>query len=197
MLYAKDFRQAARERLTGYWITAVLCTLVYSSLVSALEATLVGMILLGGPLWYGFNTFWLAQVRWQRPGLGVLFEGLQRCFGNSIAVYLLQGIFLFLWGLLLVVPGVVKSYSYALTPYILSDHPEMDAIEVIDLSRDMMTGNKWRLFCLDMSFFGWILLGILTLGIGFIWLNPYMQCARAAFYEDVRAEYEEGTAANE
>ncbi len=194
MLYAKDFRQAARQKLAGYWITALLVSLLFTFLNGALQATFIGFILLGGPLWYGINSYYLAVIRWQRPGVGVLFEGLNRCFGTSIAVYLLCSIFTILWSLLFVIPGIVKSYSYAMAPFILADHPDMDAIEVIDESRAMMVGNKWRLFCLDMSFFGWFLLCILTLGIGSLWLAPYMGCTRAQFYEAVRVEYEQAQA---
>ncbi len=190
MLYAKDFRQAARQKLAGGWMMAVLCALVYSVLAGALQATVIGVILLGGPFWWGYHSFWLAQIRWQKPGLEKLFDGLQKCFVNSIAVYLLQGIFTFLWGLLFVIPGIVKGYSYAMAPYILADHPDMDAIAVIDTSRNMMTGNKWRLFCLDMSFIGWHILCGLTMGIGYLWLSPYIACSRAQFYEAVRTEYE-------
>ncbi|MBQ8401408.1 MAG: DUF975 family protein [Clostridia bacterium] len=191
MLYARDFRQAARQCLSGCWGMAVLCAVVYGLLSGALSATVVGMILLGGPFWYGYHAFWLEQTRRRRPGLEVLFEGLQKCFVNSIAVYLLQGIFAFLWGLLFVIPGIVKGYSYAMTPYILRDHPEMEALEMIDTSRAMMDGNKWRLFCLDLSFIGWYLLCTLTFGIASLYVIPYVQCARAQFYEAVRAEYAE------
>jgi len=190
MMYAKDFRDAARKCLGGCWITAILCAVVYSLLSGALNATVVGLILLGGPFAYGYTTFWLGQVRWQKPGLEVLFSGLQQSFVNSIAVYLLQGIFTFLWGLLLVIPGIIKGYSYALSMYILRDHPEMEALEVIDTSRAMMDGNKWRLFCLDLSFIGWYLLCAVTFGIAGLYVGPYVQCARAQFYEAVKAEYE-------
>ena len=190
MMYAKDFRDAARKCLGGCWITAILCAVVYSLLSGALNATVVGMILLGGPFAYGYTAFWLGQVRWQKPGLEVLFSGLQQSFVNSIAVYLLQGIFTFLWGLLFVIPGIIKGYSYALSMYILRDHPEMEALEVIDTSRAMMDGNKWRLFCLDLSFIGWYLLCAVTFGIAGLYVGPYVQCARAQFYEAVKAEYE-------
>ncbi len=187
MSYAK----MAKQKLTGCWTAAVLITLLYSVLMGALSATVLGSILLGGPLWYGLHTFYLGQIRMEKPGVGVLFDGLHYCLGTSIVVYLLQGIFTFLWSLLFFIPGIVKSYSYAMAPYILVDHPDMDALEVIDESRAMMDGNKWRLFCLDVSFLGWILLCVLTLGIGYFWLIPYMGCARAQFYEVIRSEYEQ------
>lgn len=92
--------------------------------------------------------------------------------------------------LLFIIPGIVKSFSYAMTPYILEENPELSANEAIDRSRAMMKGHKFDLFWLYLSFIGWILLSILTLGIGLLWLAPYMQTATAAFYEDVKADYE-------
>ena len=191
MLYAKDFREAARKSLAGCWGIAVITALLYGILNSALQATFLGTLILGGPLWFGYHSFWLKQVRWQKPDIGSLFDGLQQCFVNSIVVFLLQGIFTFLWGLLFVIPGIIKGYSYAMAPYILADNPGMDALEVIDTSRNMMKGNKWQLFCLDLSFIGWHILCILSMGIGYLWLSPYIACARAHFYETVKAEYAE------
>ena len=190
MLYAKDFREAAGKSLMGCWGMAVITALLYSFLSGALQATLIGMIVLGGPLWFGYHSFWLKQIRWQKPDIGMLFEGLQKCLVNSIAVYLLQGIITFFWSLLFVIPGIIKMYSYAMAPYILADNPDMDAMEVIDTSRNMMNGNKWSLFCLDLSFIGWHILCALSMGIGYLWLSPYIACARAHFYETVKAEYQ-------
>lgn len=190
MLYAKDIREAARQKLASYWCPAVVVALLYGILNSAVTATCIGMILLGGPLWYGYHTYWLERVRLQRPEIGTLFAGLSTSFGTSIAAYLLQGIFTFLWGLLFVIPGIIKGYSYALTPYLLADYPLMDALEAIDTSRAMMHGNKWRLFCLDMSFIGWYLLCAVTFGIAGLYVVPYTACARAQFYEVVKTEYE-------
>lgn len=96
-----------------------------------------------------------------------------------------------LWSFLLIIPGIIKAFSYAMTPYILEDCPELTATEAIHRSRMMMHGHKFDLFWLYLSFIGWWLLSILTLGIGFIWLMPYMQTAAAGFYEEVKAEYEQ------
>ena len=84
------------------------------------------------------------------------------------------------------IPGIIKSYSYAMTMYILADHPEMAPLDAIAESKRIMTGNKWRLFCLDLSFIGWLVLCILTFGILTLWVAPYQQCARAEFYESIR-----------
>jgi len=94
----------------------------------------------------------------------------------------------FLWTLLFVIPGLVMSFAYAMTPYILEEHPELDAWEASNRSREMMRGHKWQLFCLYLSFLGWFLLCILSLGIGFFWLSPFMQASEAAFYNDLKAE---------
>ena len=101
----------------------------------------------------------------------------------------LMGIYMFLWMLLLVVPGIIKAIAYSLTPYILKDYPELSVNQAINLSVKMMKGHKMRYFLLTLSFIGWGLLGILTLGIGYIWLTPYMYTTTAAFYQDVKNEY--------
>lgn len=102
---------------------------------------------------------------------------------------LLSGIFVFLWSLLLVIPGIIKLFSYSMTKYILEEYPELTASEAIDRSRAMMQGHKFDLFWLYLSFIGWALLCVLTAGIGYLWLVPYMETAEAAFYEDVKADY--------
>ena len=102
----------------------------------------------------------------------------------------LMYLFIFLWSLLLVIPGIIKTFSYAMTPYILEEHPELTANEAIDHSRAMMKGHKFDLFWLILSFIGWMILCLFTFGIGYLWLLPYMQTSVAGFYEDVKADYE-------
>jgi len=102
----------------------------------------------------------------------------------------LMRLFIFLWSLLFLIPGIIKSFSYAMTLYILEENPELSANEAIDRSRAMMKGHKFDYFWLLLSFIGWAFLSIFTLGIGLLWLMPYMQTASGAFYEDVKADYE-------
>ena len=102
----------------------------------------------------------------------------------------LMSLFIFLWSLLLVIPGIIKAFSYAMTPFILEENPELGANEAIDRSRAMMKGHKFDLFWLALSFIGWLFLCLFTFGIGNLWLSPYMQTAFASFYEDVKADYE-------
>jgi uncharacterized membrane protein len=108
---------------------------------------------------------------------------------HHVAGFLLEGIFIALWSLLFYIPGIIKSLSYAMTNYILVDYPDLSANKAIDLSRAMMKDRKFDLFYLYLSFIGWFLLGILTLGIGLFWVCPYVQAAQASFYQDVKADY--------
>jgi uncharacterized membrane protein len=96
-----------------------------------------------------------------------------------------MGLYVVLWSLLLVIPGIIKSYSYALVPYLLKDNKKLEYNDVITKSRKLMDGHKFDLFVLDLSFLGWAILACLTFGIGFLWFVPYLQTTRAAFYEDL------------
>lgn len=98
---------------------------------------------------------------------------------------LLASLYTFLWSLLFIIPGIIASYSYAMTDYILAENPHLTAMEAIGRSKQMMEGNRFRLFCLEISFIGWGILCLFTFGIGYIWLRPYMNTAKAAFYREV------------
>ena len=113
------------------------------------------------------------------------FERVLRYVGGM----LLMGIYVFFWMLFLVIPGIIMAIAYSLTPFILKDYPELSVGQAIQMSEKMMRGHKMRYFLLTLSFIGWGLLGILTLGIGYIWLIPYMYTTTAAFYQDVKNEY--------
>lgn len=111
-------------------------------------------------------------------------------YWRKVGGMVLMTILIFLWSLLLVIPGIIKSFSYSMTPFILDEFPELSPSEAIHRSRMMMKGHKFDLFWLYLSFIGWGILCLFTFGIGFLWLVPYMQTAEAAFYEEVKADYE-------
>lgn len=136
---------------------------------------------------YGYAIVMLNVFRGDEVNIGGLFDGFSD-FGRIVGTKLLQAIYTFLWTLLLVVPGIVKSYSYAMTDYILKDYPELSNNAAIEKSMAMMDGYKMKLFLLDLSFIGWAILCIFTFGIGLLFLKPYMQVAHAAFYEDLKAQ---------
>lgn len=96
-----------------------------------------------------------------------------------------QGMLIFLWSLLFVIPGIIASYRYAMTPYILAENMDLSVMEAISESKRLMKGNKLRLFFMELSFLGWQILCVLTLGIASLWVGPYMEAAKAAFYREI------------
>ncbi len=141
-------------------------------------------LLLGSCVEIGYAKFNLNLVDGEKGAFENLFSYFSY-WNTMIAARLLQMLFIFAWSLLLIIPGIVASYSYAMTSYILAENPQLTASEAIAKSKQMMMGNRWRLFCLHFSFIGWSILCALTLGIGNLWLTPYKQAAIAAFYRDV------------
>ena len=192
---AKEMRATAAAGLKGKWGSAILTLFVYMLISMGLSlilglipflnviATIAGFIFAAG-LQVGFLTMLRSGEKVQ---VGCIFDFFKetRLWGTILLMYL----YVLLWSLLLVVPGIIKGFAYAMTPYILKDNPNMKNNEAIELSMAMMNGHKWDLFCLELSFIGWALLCVLTFGIGYLWLIPYMQTSVAAFYEDVKAEY--------
>lgn len=156
---------------------------VYIIIISLVMA--VAYFILGSIIKVGYSKFNLDLVdRSKEPEVGTMF-GYFRSWKTLAVAELLQTIYIILWSFLLVIPGIMASYSYAMTGFILAENPNMDPGEAISRSKEMMTGNRWRLFCLHLSFIGWSILSTLILGIGELWLTPYRQAANAAFYREV------------
>lgn len=148
---------------------------------------LIIMLVVGGAVSMGYAKFNLNLINKTGPDIKDLFSEMGR-FKAGFVMQFLRGLYTFLWTLLLIIPGIIASYSYRMTPYILMENPDMTASEAIRASKEMMRGNKWRLFCLEFSFIGWSLLAALTLGIGMLFLRPYMEAAGAAFYRELKWE---------
>lgn len=186
-----QLRAEARQALQGKWPMAAVAALIYSIVAGGLSAIpFIGglcSLFIGLPVAYGIAIVMFGVFKCKDVDFGVLFEGFQD-YSRIFVTKLLQGIYTALWSLLLVVPGVIKYYSYAMTDYILKEEPEMKNNAAIEKSMAMMENNKMKLFLLDLSFIGWALLAIVTFGIGFLFLQPYMQVSRAAFYEDLKAQ---------
>lgn len=150
-------------------------------------ATILGLVqfVIGGVIRLGYCEFLLKQHDEKNPEIQDLFLWFGS-FGKGFVLYLLEGLYIVLWTLCLIIPGIVASYRYAMAPFILAENPDMTPSEAIDASKEMMDGHKWELFCLDFSFIGWIILNGFTLGLGSIVLNPYMNSARTAFYRELK-----------
>ena len=140
--------------------------------------------IVGGPVKLGYCRFLLKMHDGEDAQVGDLFSRFDR-FGDGFCLELLTSLYIMLWSLLFIIPGLVKAYAYAMAPFILEENPNMTPSEAIKASRELMDGHKFDLFCLHWSFFGWALLSVLTLGIGSLWLNPYMNAATAAFYRSI------------
>jgi|WetSurMetagenome_2_1015567.scaffolds.fasta_scaffold31525_3 uncharacterized membrane protein len=181
-------RREAQELLEGQWMMAALIYLVYAVIMGAAGTfTLAAIALL--PLVYSLRVQFLEANRGKKLDISDLFDGFSEYF-RIMGTLLLMYIYMVLWTLLLIIPGIVKYYSYILTPYILKDYPELSYDDAINQSMSMMNGFKSKMFMLDLSFLGWAILCILTLGIGFLWLMPYVHTSHALFYEDLKEYYE-------
>ena len=144
----------------------------------------VGALVVTGPMLYAQKYAFLAQAREGRGiDLNDLFRGFRDDFGGTLLISLLSGLFIFLWSLLLFIPGIVKAYAYSMVYYVKADHPEYGWRECLDESQRLMTGHKWEKFVLDLSFIGWGIVGSLCLGVGTLWVMTYMAATEAQYYE--------------
>ena len=190
MLKAKDFRKRAWTNLHGNWTTAVLSYLIMELIIGVLGFTWIGSLIVSGPLTVGFALVAINTARRNNPKIENLFAAFKD-FARAFVLWLINTIFVALWTLLLIIPGIIKSLSYSMSYYILIDNPDISANEARKQSMQLMHGNKWRLFCLNFSFIGWILLSLLTFGILLFWVLPYMEVARAEFYQSLISKDEE------
>ena len=195
MKRAKDYRREAWVALgeKQYW-PCFLALLVLNLIVGV--AAVPAFFLLLIPLFYliGFMMWSTTSISLATMRRTLKFELFHAGWGHGWHMFwilLVQGFYIQLWTLLLVIPGIIKTFSYAMTPYIAVDHPDWTANQCITESRRIMDGNKWRFFCLGFSFIGWWLLVALVSSVPFgglaqLFLQPYYQTALAAFYEDIK-----------
>jgi uncharacterized membrane protein len=211
----KELMAEARMALSGNWGMGVVGYVLYFILVvsvslftfssmffvmavsaaSGANAKLAGdavsfcsqvvQLLLSGAFMVGFCSYFLVIAQEGEARLECLFTGFKR-FWKSFGVYFLSNLFIFLWMLLFIVPGIIAVFRYAMVYFIIADDEDCGPLEAIRQSKMMMRGNKWKFFCLHWRFFGWAVLCMFTFGIGYLWLVPYMQTTFAKFYEDVK-----------
>lgn len=203
-LYARDYRLASEKKCNQFASTLAVIYLVYVALTLAFSAVFelpFFKINVGNTGEVSMQASWGSILAWfytghfavgliavsakiykdKKPEVNDLFEGFKN-YGNILGVYILQQIYIGLWSLLFVIPGLIKSYSYAMALYIQRDNPNKSANECITESRRIMDGNKWKLFCLDFSYIGWLFLCVLTCGILTLWIAPRMEYAHYLFY---------------
>jgi len=180
-----ELMRMARETLKGKWGLAIGTYVVYAVIIGVSSVIPVAPLIIAGPLSLGLAIFMLALSRGEDTRLELIFKGFNS-FGNSLGAYLLMVLFTVLWMLLLIVPGIIAAISYSMTFFIMADDRNIGAMEAIDKSKKMMYGYKGKFFCLGLRFIGWGLLCLLTCGIGFLWLGPYMYVSMTKFYEDIK-----------
>ncbi len=203
-MLAKDYRTTARGMLNGIWFRAAVFTLIAIVLGSFSYTTInIGSIGLGKSITIGFisgligifisavtnwgyaATFYDMSMNGKNLEFADLFQGF-RNYWKVVGLQFMINLFTALWALLLIIPGIIKGYSYAMAPFILKENPEMNVMDAISESKRMMLGHKGSLFYLHLTFLGWIVLGILSFGIGLLFVTPYIQAAEAEFYKSLK-----------
>jgi uncharacterized membrane protein len=192
LLRANARKQLDENIFKSKWLmmtlVCALLPLAEAAAVSLFVFGVIAVIIISGPLLYGVARVTVECVENEKWDVSHAFVAFQENFGHSAMLGFLQMLLTFLWSLLFIVPGIVKSYSYAMTYFIMNDDETIGANDAITKSREMMNGHKWELFMLDLSFFGWILLSILTFGILSFWVTPYMNLAHAEVYRRLKGE---------
>lgn len=131
---------------------------------------------------------YMIENRSQDASLGTLFSGFTTNYWNLVSGMFYVNLRIVLYSLLLVIPGVIKSYQYFFVPYLLAENPDLDAARAAEISTIMTSGEKWNIFVLDLSFIGWNILGNLLFGIGTLFVAPYYQATKAELYAAMRAK---------
>ena len=198
-----EYRAQAREALQNRWGEAAIVSLIIllAAMIIATPSfiaewagsitTLLSVLVL--PLQYAYYISLLERTRGNEEELThYTFQyTINHAYTNTR--FLVAGLFIMLISMVaaiftLGIGAIVVKYMYSMVPYLLHDYPELTPREAMKISREMMSGQKWELFVLDLTFIGWILLSIITFGVGMIFVEPYMSTARAAFYEDLKSE---------
>ncbi len=177
MKSSAELKVIAKESLKGKFGQAIGAMLL-TGLIS-------GVPLCSSAMGVGYSKFNLQLVRKQETSAGVVFDGFS-VFGKALWLNIIMVFFIYLWSLLLLIPGIVKAFAYSMSSYVLADNPQMTAREALSASKNMMAGKKGKLFYLFLTFIGWSFLCGLTFGILAFYVLPYMQATLAAFYEDAR-----------
>ncbi|MBN2547103.1 MAG: DUF975 family protein [Spirochaetes bacterium] len=178
----------AKTKLTGNWTNAIIVNLLYIIVAGSASSTYLLSFIFLGPVLLGIYNYYVKLVRKENPSIENLFDGFKslKLIIKSIILFFAISLFILLWSLLFIIPGIIASLRYSMAFFILNDNPSMESIKAIELSKKMMHGYKVKLFLLYFSFIGWFFLCLLTAGIGFIWLIPYIETTVANFYMELK-----------
>ena len=180
-------KKQARATMQGNWGISILVMLVVMAISGVVDSVTGGLGIWVTPVLYvGVASFYLTMARNGSAPFETVFTDTFSNFLRKWGATLLTMLYTALWMLLFIIPGIVKSYSYAMTRYILLDNPELTADQAITKSREMMDGYKWKLFLLDLSFIGWHLLAGITCGLVYLYALPLLDAAKAQFYQELK-----------
>lgn len=206
------YKNKAVASLSGLWGKAAVATLIYCG-VQFLVSSIIGLVFPQSqddpfslnlylctfftlvttialyPLTYGFLAMFLTMVREKTLDYNILFEGFKDDYKRITGTILLQKVYTFLWTLLFIIPGIVKYYEYCMASYVMKDYYGMRFEEAIEESMRLTKGHKWHLFKIHLSLIGWFILSLLSCGIGFIFLIPYVEAINAQFYIDIKQDF--------
>lgn len=199
----QNAKYALREKYWKIFISLLIPNvfLIYSDIISNVDYDVFPVSFWGClfliyvfvlcPLEIGICNFYIKnKFLSPAPKLTELFIGFKNNYLKNILVLFIVEIKILLWSLLFIFPGIIKTYEYAMIPYILAENPNINCKTAFTISKEMMNGNKWDLCCLYFSFIGYVILGFVTLGIGFLFIKPYYDATLAEFYKEVRNEYD-------
>lgn len=185
----EEIRLEAREFLQGNWLKLALVWLIYGAILSLVPATMgiggIVPLIIGGPLMLGITRIFLKLWHRQDFQIEEMFQGFNE-FYRSMVAYLLIALHVFLWSLLLIVPGIIAAISYSMTLFIMAEDRGIEAQEAMRKSKEMMEGHKTEYFMLMLSFIGWFLLSCLTGGLGFLLLSSYTTMASTIFFQRLK-----------
>lgn len=215
----KELKDNAKQSLRGNWGQAIIVFLITAIIVGIFTgaghwldetyinydgtnifyqfASPIGSILLwiGSFIGLSRNIAFLElrdDQKEEKPYMAAFSVFTENRFGPELINFVLVSIFTFLWTWLLIIPGIIKAYSYSMTPYIVKDMVASDkqvgATDGINASKELMKGHKMNLFIFDLSFLGWNILAAITCGLGYLWVTPYYQTAKANFYRHIAGD---------
>lgn len=169
------------------YLPLIISGVVGFILISILVAIAL-RIMLGYPLEVGCRKFFIetTEHKFDLNNLGYSFKGER--YWDIVRTMLYRGVLIILWGLLLIIPGIIKAYSYRMVPYIIAENPGIGHTRALELSAEMTYGQKMDIFILDLSFIGWYLLGTLLLGIGVLFVHPYVYGTGAELYRSLKEQ---------
>ena len=187
----EEIMNAAKSSLTGVWNNAALAMFIYFLVAGAVSVIPFGSMVIGGPLALGIAIFALKLSNNEKAEISDIFEGFKN-FVQALVTYLLMVAIVILGFILLIVPGIILAFGFSQAMFILAEEPEMRPADILRKSWEMMKGHKMDYFILSLRFFPWAILCVFTLGIGFLWLLPYMYTTFANYYKELRGDREFG-----